>query len=204
MTARLYIARHGNTFDKGDTVLRVGGRTDLDLSASGRVQAAALGAHFANSGIAFERVISGPLKRTLQTADAIAAEAFTAGEVEIVEGLREVDYGPDEAQPEDLVIARIGQAALDAWEHEAIVPEGWQVDPDALVDVWRAILEQARARGGNTLAVTSNGIARFALPAIGMSGEALAETPLKLRTGAYGVIGMNGAPGLVNWDVRPD
>ncbi|HAY06935.1 MAG TPA: histidine phosphatase family protein, partial [Hyphomonas sp.] len=26
--ARLFVVRHGNTFDKGDTVTRVGGRTD--------------------------------------------------------------------------------------------------------------------------------------------------------------------------------
>ncbi|HAO37083.1 MAG TPA: histidine phosphatase family protein, partial [Hyphomonas sp.] len=37
--ARLIIVRHGNTFDKGDTVTRVGGRTDLPLSASGLAQA---------------------------------------------------------------------------------------------------------------------------------------------------------------------
>ncbi|MEL6754250.1 MAG: histidine phosphatase family protein, partial [Pseudomonadota bacterium] len=43
----LYIVRHGNTFDTGDTVLRVGGRTDLPLSTSGEMQATALGIHFA-------------------------------------------------------------------------------------------------------------------------------------------------------------
>lgn len=204
MSARLYIVRHGNTFDKGDTVLRVGGRTDLDLSASGRVQAAELGAHFSNAGIGFEKVLAGPLKRTVQTAEAISAAVFAPEEIEIVEGLREVDYGPDEGQPEDLVLARIGQAALEAWEENAVVPEGWQVDPAALIDIWRAILASAQARGGNTLAVTSNGIARFALQAIGLDGEANAQTPLKLRTGAYGVIALAEAPALIEWDVRPD
>lgn len=204
MSARLYIVRHGNTFDKGDTVLRVGGRTDLDLSSSGRVQAAALGAHFAGSGVNFEKVLSGPLKRTLQTAEAITSAATSQAMIEIVEGLREVDYGPDEGQPEDLVVARIGQAALEAWEQDAVVPEGWKVDPASLVDVWRAILASAKMREGNTLAVTSNGIARFALQAIGLDGDAREATPLKLRTGAYGVIGLEEEPALIEWDVRPD
>ena len=33
--ARVIICRHGNTFDKGDLVRRVGARTDLALSKSG-------------------------------------------------------------------------------------------------------------------------------------------------------------------------
>ena len=40
----LLLARHGNTFDKGDKVVWVGARTDLPLTAKGREQARALGA----------------------------------------------------------------------------------------------------------------------------------------------------------------
>ena len=40
---KLFVARHSNTFDKGDEVLRVGKRTDLPLSSSGRLQAKQLG-----------------------------------------------------------------------------------------------------------------------------------------------------------------
>ena len=42
----IYIVRHGNTFDKGDVVTRVGARTDLGLSSSGQTQAEALAIHF--------------------------------------------------------------------------------------------------------------------------------------------------------------
>ena len=41
----LIIARHGNTFDKGDIPTRVGARTDLPLVEKGRAQAKALVAH---------------------------------------------------------------------------------------------------------------------------------------------------------------
>ncbi|OZB12451.1 MAG: histidine phosphatase family protein, partial [Rhodobacterales bacterium 34-62-10] len=70
--ARLFIVRHGNTFDKGDTVTRVGARTDLPLSVSGREQAQKLAAHFA--GTRFSAALCSPLSRTRQTARAILRE----------------------------------------------------------------------------------------------------------------------------------
>ena len=135
METRLFIVRHGNTFDKGDIVTRVGGRTDLPLSTSGRAQAEALGRHFAATPFATAR--SGPLKRTRETAHAILATQANAPELATDLFLREIDYGPDENRPEDDVIARIGKPALEAWEHSSIVPPGWRVDPDALIGNWQ-------------------------------------------------------------------
>lgn len=196
---RLYIVRHGNTFDKGDTILRVGGRTDLPLSVSGETQAATLGAHFEERGINPARIIVGPLKRTLQTASAIS-EALGGPAPEIDERLREIDYGPDEGKPESEVIARIGLAALQAWETAARVPGGWQVDPAALVDVWTDIIASSEESDGDLMAVTSNGVARFALQLATHN----TNFPIKLRTGAYGVICLdNPEIHVAEWDVRP-
>ena len=50
---RLYIARHGNTFEAGEAPRRVGRRTDLPLTAAGRAQAEALGRRFAADGVMF-------------------------------------------------------------------------------------------------------------------------------------------------------
>ena len=55
MNADIYIVRHGNTFDPGDTLLRVGARTDLALSVSGCEQADRLGRHFLEKDIVFIR-----------------------------------------------------------------------------------------------------------------------------------------------------
>ncbi|MEM1105516.1 MAG: histidine phosphatase family protein [Pseudomonadota bacterium] len=205
--ARLFIIRHGNTFDRGDTVLRVGGRTDLPLSQSGRAQAHDLARHFAKLRLGACRLLTSPLKRTLETAQAIA-DGLDAGPrppqppltLRIDPRLREIDYGPDEGKPEADVVARIGQAALDAWEARSAVPPGWRVDPDALTAMWRALLAEAAAAPEPMLVVTSNGIARFAL------GLVLRDAALgaKLRTGAYGAIDLSGpAPRLTEWDVRP-
>ena len=116
MASRIIVVRHGNTFDKGDVVTRVGGRTDLPLSVSGRVQAEALARHFATTAFATAR--SGPLKRTRETAAAILAAQANPPELTTDLFLREIDYGPDENRPEEEVIARIGKAALDAWNQK--------------------------------------------------------------------------------------
>ncbi|MEZ5892039.1 MAG: phosphoglycerate mutase family protein [Parvularculaceae bacterium] len=72
----LYILRHGNTFDKGDVVRRVGARTDMPLSVSGVMQATALAAHFERLGIEFSDVVSSPLERAMMTADIVAPDVF--------------------------------------------------------------------------------------------------------------------------------
>jgi broad specificity phosphatase PhoE len=73
----LLLARHGNTFDKGDKVVWVGARTDLPLTAKGREQAQALGTALAPSAARIKRVISGPLLRTRDAA-AIICQALNA------------------------------------------------------------------------------------------------------------------------------
>ena len=197
MTARLIIVRHGNTFDKGDVVTRVGGRTDLPLSVSGRAQAEALARHFAATTFATAR--SGPLKRTRETANAILGAQANPPELLTDLFLREIDYGPDENRPEEEVVARIGKAALEAWERDFVPPPGWRVDPAALVGNWQETFHELRDQPGNHLIVTSNGIARFALTAAAATGH-----DGKLGTGAWGVITLEGeAVSVESWNQRP-
>jgi probable phosphoglycerate mutase len=196
METRLFIVRHGNTFDKGDVVTRVGGRTDLPLSSSGRAQAQSLARHF--SFIPFITARSGPLKRTRDTAAAILAAQPVAPELLTDLVLREIDYGPDENRPEEEVVARIGKAALEAWERDGIIPPGWRADTAAIIGNWQELFHELRDQPGNHLVVTSNGIARFALDA------ANAPRPdAKLATAAWGVIVVEGEEARVEaWNLR--
>ncbi|MEL7482300.1 MAG: histidine phosphatase family protein [Pseudomonadota bacterium] len=200
---RVYILRHGNTFDPGDTILRVGALTDLHLSSSGRDQASALAVYFKTTGVSFQAVMCSPLLRARQTLEPIVQMLRYRGGVEITDFLTEIDYGPDEGQPEDDVIARIGAEALNAWEAHSIVPDGWKVDCDGLRSAWREQLSAIAAQypKGPVLIVTSNGIARFALD-IAKNG---ADWPRKLRTAAFGCleIGADGAVRVEAWNVRP-
>lgn len=199
----LYIARHGNTFECGDTVRRVGRRTDLPLSSSGAAQAQRLGEHFNDRGLIITQLFAAPLKRTQQTAAAIVAQLSVRPTIQQEQRLLEIDYGPDENQPEAQVIARVGAVAMQRWNDDAIPPPDWNVDPDAIIADWKILL----ARVGKlrfddvVLVITSNGIARFALDA---ADETPATIPRKLRTGAYGRIDINNNRAVVTqWDIRP-
>jgi broad specificity phosphatase PhoE len=192
------IVRHGNTFEAGEPARRIGARTDLPLTAAGLAQGQALGAHFAARGFGFTRVLTSPLTRTRQTAIAILDHLPGAPEPEPCDWLREIDHGPDEDQPEDAVRARIGAAALAAWDEHALPPEGWSVDAKARISAWNDLFARDE---GPTLLITSNGAARFALVAAGL------EVPdgMKLATGAYGIIrrGAGGALSLAEWGLKP-
>ena len=181
---RAIILRHGNTFTAEEPARRIGARTDLALVSSGRAQARALSAHFA--GVRFGRVLTSPSTRTRETAAIVAPDMVA----EATPWLAEIDHGPDEGQVETAVVARIGTAALIAWEEKAVPPPGWIVDAAMRTAAWRGFFAGAC---GTVLLVTSNGAAQFARIALGYA-------PAKLRTGAYGEI-VDGR--IVAWDVRP-
>ena len=198
---RIIVCRHGNTFDKGDVVTRVGGRTDLPLSTSGVAQAKALARHF--SGTPFTAAFCSSLQRTRATAEAILSMSPGTPALKVLPFLTEIDYGPDENRPEAEVVARIGEAALRAWEEDSVPPDGWTVDKAAILAGWRSLLVQAAARPDTEtlLVVTSNGIARF-LP------DVVDETPAglqpKLKTGAWGEIACGARSVITDWNLRPE
>jgi len=203
MTSLCVIARHGNTFAPGEPARRIGAGTDLPLVESGRLQASRLGAHFREQGWHFDRVLASPLRRTRESAALIVAAMADGPQVETRDWLAEIDHGPDENRTEAEVTARIGEAALAAWDAEGIAPPGWQVDGAAREAAWRRFF--AGAPAGRTLLVTSNGAARFGLLADeGLARQAAALPSLKLATGAYGLIALDGgSPRLVAWNQRP-
>lgn len=194
---RIVICRHGNTFDKGEVVTRVGARTDMPLSTSGRAQVKALADKL--SGFNFKRAYASPLMRTQQTAMAIISPQTP---LDILEFLTEIDYGVDENRPEADVVVRLGQDIIDLWDLEAVVPQGWSVDPEALIRSWETFFESQRGSDDDILVVTSNGIARFVLDVITNPDM---NTPRKLRTAAYGVIKLGlETTELTAWDKRAD
>jgi 2,3-bisphosphoglycerate-dependent phosphoglycerate mutase len=182
MTTTLLIARHGNTFDAGDTVLRVGRRTDLPLSHSGKQQATVLGQYLATRYPELHKVYTSPLRRTHMSAT-LAVEAFERPiPIQVDTRFTEIDYGVDEGKPETEIRERLGDSALRAWEEHDTPPPGWLVDIDRIKADWRAFLEQlTHEHAGQTiLVVTSQGIARFVKPLV----TSTASTSGKLATGA--------------------
>ncbi|CAH0538976.1 histidine phosphatase family protein [Vibrio marisflavi] len=169
MTTRLIIARHGNTFLPSQTPTRVGARTDLDLVESARSEA--VGNYLKQNNLLPDVVLSGPLKRHKQTADIICSQVgFDASQVSECHFLNEIDYGPDENKPEQEVMSRLGagneekgKAVIDNWNQNAIVPDGWLVDPNQLKKEWVKLAQHIADEysGKTALLVSSNGLMRF-------------------------------------------
>lgn len=194
---RIFIIRHGDTFESSAVACRIGAGTDIPLVESGRAQADRLGQWFAAQDLAFRSLHSSPLQRARETAARIAAAIGHAADG-VLPWLNEIDHGPDEGRREADVLARIGAQALADWDEHGLAPDGWTVDAHSRIAAWKRWF--AAEGEGAELLVTSNGAARFALLALGLS-----STSLKLRTGAFGELAIDGqgAVTLRRWDERP-
>ena len=91
----VYFMRHGETDLNREG--RMQGQSDYPLNETGRTQARQAGARFMERGLRFDRVISSPLSRALET----AALASGCAPEQIVRDARllEMGYGPYEALP---------------------------------------------------------------------------------------------------------
>lgn len=203
MTTTLVIARHGNTFAPNEIPTRVGARTDLPLSSSGEEQALRLGYALKGNNLIPAHVYTSQLRRTIDTARLACVSMACAAENETTDFLNEIDYGPDENKPDVDVHARIGHEALERWDAEGVMPDGWSPSPEIIIQGWKNFLQKIDTKfsGKTVLAVTSNGIARFARNCA-VNGQ---DFPLKLGTGMYGVLkkDADGQWRMQEWNVRP-
>lgn len=206
MNTTLIIARHGNTFNKGETSTRVGARTDLPLTEKGREQATAIGEYLKTNSLVPDVSYSSNLKRTIETAEIAVRAAGYPQPTYQLDIFNEIDYGPDENKPEEEVIARLGEQALKDWDEHATVPDGWLVDPDQIIKNWYDFADQISAHRDNetVLAVTSNGTARFA-PHLTGDFEAFRENhSIKISTGALCILKHDDQGWHIEeWNVKP-
>lgn len=153
------LLRHGQT--KVSVEKRFGGRLDAPLTEVGLAQAAAAADRL--RGEAFDAVISSPLRRARQTAEAALAGLVPAegrDEVAFVvdEQLRETDFGTWEG----LTFAEARERhpdELSAWLADPAVPPPGGESLAATIDRVRAALDRHRAAypGGRLLVVTHMG-----------------------------------------------
>lgn len=211
----LIIARHGNTFNPDDTPTRVGARTDLPLVDKGRTQAIALGRHLKDYDLMPDVVYSSNLLRTKETASLALKETGMKTHIYQMDIFNEIDYGVDENQSEDKVIARLGREALEKWDKHAIAPDGWSVDPAQIIQNWQDFAGQISTThdtltsedmdiSETILVVTSNGTARFAPHITGDFEGFASKYPIKLSTGALGIIKFSGGKWeVLDWNIKP-
>lgn len=199
----LFLARHGNTFAPTETPVMVGRRHDLPLVESGRQQAVDLGLAM-KSLPAPARILAGSLQRAQDTAKLMASAAGWQAPVQADSRLMELDYGAWEGLSDAELSAQGDMERLIEWRKRGIWPEsaGWSPEPPAIIDAWRTLA--ADLGDQPSLAVSSNGVLRFALHLIpGAWDHAAKAGRLTMRTGALAALSLGSDPKLLFWDRRP-
>lgn len=122
---QIILVRHGQT--EWNRVERFRGRADIPLNDTGVEQAAALAGRIARK-FQPSAVYSGPLNRTVKTAEPIAKALGLT--VEILGGLVDIDYGDWQGRtPEDVEVKYPGE--YDVWlnhPEKARIPSGESLD----------------------------------------------------------------------------
>jgi broad specificity phosphatase PhoE len=164
MSGFLLLCRHGNTFNRGDKVVTVGARHDLELTDEGREQAVAVARALVKEQVIISRVIAGQLKRTRVFAEIILKNLpanLIADDVtlKIDPRLLELDYGPWEGLSDLEIKAKWGEQALLEWQDLGKRPEAVNFIPSAekLEQEIQQILSEQAKLAGVSLLVTSNG-----------------------------------------------
>jgi broad specificity phosphatase PhoE len=206
----LLLARHGNTFEAGETATWVGARTDLPLTEKGREQAEALATALAPGQARIKRIIAGPLLRTREHA-AIAASGLGQGtQVEIDGRLCEIDYGAWEGKSSEEIRAAGHEAELKAWDKRGVWPSapGWspheRVIAKNVADIAGSLAAGLSGEEA-ALIVTSNGILRFFLKLVPGAFEAMSDKcALKVATGNCCALAFeSGAWSVAFWNRAP-
>lgn len=159
---RLFLVRHGNTFEKGQIAVQVGARTDLSLTEEGCRQAKKMAEYLLKHQIFPVAFYRGNLKRQTEFAE-IMSKPFHP--LLISEpALTEIDYGPWEGLTSEK-IAEQWPTEYAEWNESAKWPEKifpctYQSHKQAL-DEWLKKIENEHPPGNSVVAVSSNGLLRL-------------------------------------------
>ena len=207
MPTRLIIARHGNTFDAGDTPTRVGRRTDLPLVASGEAQARRIGDYLRRRQMVPAVVFAAPLKRSCETAR-LAVEALGRDLPITIDdrGSTRSTTAPTRTSPNpplspESVIRRCATGTTTP----RCRPAGWPTRKPSSMTGWPSGTPADTPFSGQTvLVVTSNGIARFAPHLTGDFEGFRHQHGIKIATGALCFLRLQEGHWLIEkWNVRP-
>jgi ribonuclease H / adenosylcobalamin/alpha-ribazole phosphatase len=144
------LLRHGQT--PMSVQKRYAGRTDAPLTDTGVQQAAAAAKRLATAGLGV--IVTSPLQRTAQTAQAVAA--VTGAAVVTDDGFRETDFGAWEG----LTFAEVRErwpAEVAAWLADPeVAPPGGESFTDVNTRVIAALDRVLAARAGQTVLIVSH------------------------------------------------
>jgi probable phosphoglycerate mutase len=204
---RIILLRHGNTFAPGEEAVWVGARTDLALVEKGRWQAEEAGKQIHQAGLVVNSIVTGPLRRTTETAAIVAATVgFPQTSIVVDPRLTELDYGDWEGLSSTEIRRRFGDDDIDGWESRSQWPRGanWPSTKDDVLERLRHVFDEITQRPATqdnaiSLIVSSNGIFRLVAETLG-----LPAADRKMATGNMSLlVGKSGAWDVERWNIAP-
>lgn len=208
---QVFLLRHGNTFNTGDHIVRVGSKTDLPLTQKGLEQAREFGNYLSQSNHQIDRFYSGPLIRHRQHSKTIAdCIGFCENDIINDERLQEIDYGQWEAKSDDEIILAGFKDDLENWNKNAIWPPAdiWaetQEQLDTRVEDFLKMLKLQTTHNQKIVVVTSGGVLRSFHSALIKYDTAFKGKPSKVSTGHVGSIQLNHNSWKIDyWNQHPE
>lgn len=156
----LYLLRHGESVGNAGGYYQ--GQTDFELTQTGRAQAEALAMRWLAEGLTFNKVISSPLQRALQTAEIIAERLSLA--IELDADWMEMNNGVLGGLKHEDAAARFPQPAFRN-PYEQIGQTG-ESEWDLYLRAAGAVRHLLRRPPGQYLVVSHGGILNMALRAM--------------------------------------
>ena len=213
---KLYLCRHGNTFEPGDKIVWVGKNEDAPLAKKGLEQASAMAAYLAQQAERPVAFYCSDLQRTRRYAEIIKAAIAKDAPITTELALNELDYGDWGGRATDEIIAQYGEEPVKKWQEESIFPtaelgdwgdtaEAVQARIQDFVSRLIQLNEVSNPQSQPIVIVSSNGVLRFFLKLIpGAFERGVAEQNFKMKTGHFSVLTHDGqAFRLAAWNQNP-
>ena len=189
---RLFLLRHGNTFEKHETPVQVGARSDLPLTQQGREQARHFCSYLLGNQIIPRAIYAGGLKRQAETASILTAQMNAENSFHNEHALTELDYGHWEGLTSEAIAEKWPNEYV-SWTSQAEWPRHiFGGSQDAHVGEmmrWINELRNCFNAGDAVIGVTSNGIIRFFYSLLADEWQRCIQQKqmekLKVKTGHY-------------------
>jgi len=205
----IILARHGNTFNQGDRVYRVGKRNDLSLTAKGMAQAETFADALIAKKITPCAIYCSPLQRTQQFAQEIIKKMNLGIEFQIDERLNELDYGSwsgltDEEVAKNHPIEFKNWKELSIWPKNSNWPETEQGVIDAATSFAQDIISKY-STNDTIFVVSSAGRLRYFLKLVDNAFQDILKSKgVAVKTGnACKLIYKDGKFKIEAWNISP-
>jgi probable phosphoglycerate mutase len=207
---KLILARHGNTFATGDSVVWTGSSNDIPLVDAGKEQARLLASELKERSLLPSLVLAGPLVRTREYADIVVSTLGLEVKPIIDPRLMEIDYGDWTGLTNDEVAAQFSAEEQAAWNERSEWPSeaNWGGSKEGIIAEVRSLASELEANCDNeatVLIVSSNGRIRYFLELIkGAFTEHVAASNFKVKTGSYCLLELfGGSWNVLDWNKKP-